>query len=221
MPTGTVVGVAFGTAFIGAFLALLVIWIFLRLSRRSRRAGEKSLLDDKSHIGNFSRPKDNNIRKGVPVSIVPLDDIPLEPADDSQIRKSMQDLYELIHQHVENHYSARNFQGRPEDLKRQLAQRGWSDQTEPLAESITSLLINSVTRRVAIRHIIAWIIFQHIDLKNSSETSLLPSHFLASGQAMLKIKRTSREQEGNISHSGRPLLKILNFILQKLTMMAL
>jgi hypothetical protein len=195
VPTGTVVGVGLGSALAGAFLVSLVIFIFLRRLRKSRPAGENSWQSDADHKGNFGGPSTG---KGVSTSVVALEDIPLDPADDSQIRKSMQDLYELIHQHVENHYSSRSFQGRHEDLRRELEKCGWSDRTEPSTETIVSLLINSTTRRVAIRHIIAWVILQHVDLRSSPEMSLLPNHILASGQAMLKIKRTPGEQEGRI-----------------------
>lgn len=195
VPTGTVVGVGFGTAIAGAFLALLVAWISLRRSRRSRRAGENSWVGEPDHLGKFGGRKDSSIGKGVS-SIIALEDIPLNPADDSQIRKSMQGLHELIYQHVENHYSSWSFQGRREDLARELARGEWNDQTDPSAQTIASLLINPGTRRAAIRHIITWVILQHVDLKSDPETSLLPAHIVASGQAMLKVKRTPGEQEG-------------------------
>jgi hypothetical protein len=214
VPTGTVVGVGIGTALAGAFLALLGSWLFLRRSRRPRRGGGNSSLSDGDHVGKFGGAK-NTIGNGVSTSIVALDDIPFDPADDSQIRKSMQDLYELIHQHAENHYSARSFEGRREDLRRELAKGGWNDMTEPSAQTLASLLVNPVTRRVAIRHIIAWVVLQHIDLKSRPEMSLLPAHIVASGQALLKIKRTPGEQEGK----KRPLH--MYFFLQKLTIVSL
>jgi hypothetical protein len=147
-------------------------------------------------MGKLGDHKSNSVDKGISPSIIALDDIPLDPTDDSQIRKSVQSLYELIYQHVENHYSSRNFQDRRENLGRELAKSGWSDQTDPSAQTIESLLINPVTRRAAIRLIITRMIVQHIDLKSSPEASLLPSHIVTSGQAMLKIKRAPGEQEG-------------------------
>jgi hypothetical protein len=203
VPAGTVAGVAVGTAVAGAFIALLVAWIFFRRPPRSRRGVETSWASNADHQGSFGSPKykDNSNGKGVTTSIIALEDIPLDPADDSQIRKSMQDLYELIHQHVENHYSTENFQGRVEDLRQELAKCGWSDQTEPSAPTLATLLINPITRRVAIRHIIAWVILQHVDLKSSPETSLLPTHILATSQAIIRIKRTPGEQAGTRLHS--------------------
>jgi len=194
--TGAAVGIGIGTAFAGAFLALLAIWIFFRRSRRSRRGGQNSWVSDTNHERGFG-----GVGKRVSSSIVALEDVPLDPADDSQIRKHMQDLYELIHQHAENHYSARNFEGRRQDLQLELAICGWSDGggTEPSAQTIASLLANPATRRVAIRHVIARIILQHVDLESDPEVSLLPPQIVASGQAILKIKRTSAEQEGKMS----------------------
>jgi len=120
--TSAAVGIGIGTTFAGAFLALLTIWIFFRRSRRSRRGGQNSCVSDTNHERGFG-----GVRKRVSSSIVALEDVPLDPADDSQIRKHMQDLYELIHQHAENHYSARNFEGRRQDLQLELAICGWSD----------------------------------------------------------------------------------------------
>jgi len=195
VPARTVVGVGIGTTLAGAFLALLGLWVFLRRPRRSRRTGVNSPSSLGDHVGKFGGAK-NSIGKGVSTSIVALDDMPFDPADDSQIRKSMQDLYELIHQHAENHYSAKNFEGRRDDLKHELAKGGWNDRAEPSAQTLASLLVNPITRRVAIRHIVAWVILQHIDLNSSPDTSLLPAHIVASGQALLKIRRTPGEQEG-------------------------
>ncbi|KAH8761769.1 hypothetical protein BGZ57DRAFT_992822, partial [Hyaloscypha finlandica] len=178
VPTGIVVGVGIGTALVGAFLALLGVWLFLRQSRRSRPAGGNSSPSLGDHVGRFGGAK-NSIGKGLSTSIVALDDLPFDPVDDSQTRKSMQDLYELIHQHAENHYNAWNFEGRREDLRHELAKGGWNDRTEQSAQTLASLLVNPTTRRVAIRHIIAWAIIQHIDLKSSPDTSLLPAHIKA------------------------------------------
>jgi hypothetical protein len=159
-------------------------------------------------VGRFGGAK-NSIGKGLSTSIVALDDLPFDPVDDSQTRKSMQDLYELIHQHAENHYNAWNFEGRREDLRHELAKGGWNDRTEQSAQTLASLLVNPTTRRVAIRHIIAWAIIQHIDLKSSPDTSLLPAHIVASGQALLKIKRTPGEQESKKRPLHIPFYKSL------------
>ena len=210
VPTGIVVGVGVGTALVGAFLALLGVWLFLRQSRRSRPAGGNSSPSLGDHVGRFGGAK-NSIGKGLSTSIVALDDLPFDPVDDSQTRKSMQDLYELIHQHAENHYNAWNFEGRREDLRHELAKGGWNDRTEQSAQTLASLLVNPTTRRVAIRHIIAWAIIQHIDLKSNPDTSLLPAHIVASGQALLKIKRTPGEQESKKRPLHIPFYKSLQY----------
>jgi hypothetical protein len=123
------------------------------------------------------------------------DDIPLERADDSRIRKYMQDLNELILQHVENHYHGGNFQSRPDDLKRDLITCGYGDLTEPSAEALSNLLCSPATRSTAIRHLIASVILHHIEFKSDPETSLLPAHIAGFCQAMLRVKRTPGEEE--------------------------
>ncbi len=141
--------------------------------------------------------------------MIALEDIPLERADDSRIRKSMQDLNELIHQHVENHYHMRHFQGRSDHLMRKLMTCGYTDGTEPSAQSLAVLLINPGTRGTAIRQIIASIIIRHIDLNSEAETSLLPGHILAFYQAISKRKRLRGEEEGQPAQT-RSLVLIMN-----------
>jgi hypothetical protein len=102
-------------------------WLFLRQSQRSRPSAGNSSPSLGDHVGRFGGAK-NKIGKGVSTSFVSLDDMPFE--DHSQTRKSMQDLYELIHQHAENRSNAWNFEGRREDLKHELAKGGWNDWTE-------------------------------------------------------------------------------------------
>jgi hypothetical protein len=156
-------------------------------------------MSDGNHVRPHDATKDSSVENGTFPSIAALDYIPFDPADDSQIRTSMQDLSELIHQHVQNHYTVRNFPVRREDLRLELVKCGWNDRTEPSVEKLESLLINPATQLVAIRHMISWVIIQHIDLRNSPETSLLPAHILGPSQAMLTVKRTAGEQEGRIS----------------------
>jgi hypothetical protein len=127
-------------------------------------------------------------------TLVVKDDFPLERADDSQIRKFMQDLNELIHQHVENHYHKRKIEGRAEDLKRELVNCGYSDRTEPSAQALSVLLNTPATRNTAIRQLIGSVIMHHIELKSDPETSLLPGHIAGFCQATLKVKRSPADE---------------------------
>ena len=105
----------------------------------------------------------------------------------------MQDLSELISQHVENHYHGRPFEGPPADLKRGLKNCGYGDSTEPSAETLAGLLINPTTRTAAIRHLIASVIFNHIELSSKPKNSLLPANITSFCQASLKSKQAGGE----------------------------
>ena len=172
-----VVGIGIGTAFAGAFLALLGASIFFTRLRRERQR--------RSH-------------KGLNPSLAStqLNDIPMERADDSTIRKWMQDLNELIHQHVENHYHDEESHDHPDDLKRKLGKCGFTDLTEPSAQRLAILLISPRTRYTAIRNLIASIIFRHINVESDPEVALLPDYMLSFAKAILGTKRRPGEEGG-------------------------
>jgi hypothetical protein len=91
IPPRAVAGISIGTAVIGAVIALLAVWIFLG-KRISREHGAKaySWTKVKAH-------PENEKGFGTP-NAAALENNLLERADDSEIRKLMQDLNEMIDQ---------------------------------------------------------------------------------------------------------------------------
>jgi hypothetical protein len=125
---------------------------------------------DGGHRQPLSFDTEKNI--GPTIAATPLEETLIDRADDSQLRKSMQDLAELIDQHVENNYNLNPFEGSQGSLERRLAECGYN--TEPSASSIAGLLINPHTRFVAIREVIAHIILPEDWQRGKPELSLLP-----------------------------------------------
>ncbi|TAQ90475.1 hypothetical protein B7494_g1205 [Chlorociboria aeruginascens] len=194
--SGDAAGIGIGTAFAGIFLALLGSWLFIKLKKRLGKWNHAAHRDTNTNGGGILAKDDIEKNNGISNSILAINYLPLERVDDSQIRKSIQDLNELILQHVENHYHKRPFQGRQEDLKGQLTGLSYTDWTEPSAHIIATLLADSRTRRTAIRQVICSTILRDTGLKSSIDTSLLPNYISAFGQEALKSVKTPGEDEG-------------------------
>lgn len=120
----------------------------------------------------------------------------VERADDSQLRHEMQNLGELIYQHVENHYTTEPYPGKPQDFIVGLTKCGYSERTEPSALMLGSLLVNPKERRTAIKNLIAWVILKGVDLKGSSEYSLLPDEIISFYRSIPRGDKRSNEQDG-------------------------
>ena len=90
-PTGGVVDITISSAIIGTVFTVFVFQILMKRSKHL--AGERR-----------RRSRNDNEKRTDSRTEAPLEANLLERADDSQIRKSMQDLHEFIDQHCENHY---------------------------------------------------------------------------------------------------------------------
>jgi hypothetical protein len=149
------------------------------------------------HSGSFDT---ENKLPVAPTGSSTLNDTLLDRADDSQLRKSMQDLCELVDQHVENNYHSQTFVGSSEALERGLADAGFS--TEPSVSEIASLLVNQKTRFAAIREVIGKILIGNLDVRSSPELSLLPPQIAGFVGAIPPVERLAGADEGILgSHS--------------------
>jgi hypothetical protein len=120
---------------------------------------------------------------------------PVERLDDSQFRRHMQNLEELIHQHVENHYHSRPYTGRLVELEAALTGCGYTDQTEPSTQTMANLLVNPAKRNTAIRSLLASVILKAVDLRNGPENSLLPD-VITQFYHMIPKNRRANEKDG-------------------------
>ncbi len=196
---GTAAGIGIGAAFAGALIALVASCLFFRRSKRKDRR-ENAYSSDKipvQHSENeemlFDTNKTNMFITTDPSS---LDGFHLDRTDDSQIRKSMQDLNDLISQHVANHYNLRTFQGRHVDLEREILRCGYSDHSVPTAQTLVGLIVNPITRRPALRQLISRVILRSIELGSEDETRLLPVYVLAASQALLGVNKLPDGEQG-------------------------
>ncbi|ESZ94389.1 hypothetical protein SBOR_5253 [Sclerotinia borealis F-4128] len=189
---GVAAGIAIGTFIIGALLALGGFWFFSRQRKRSRRPRETTSSNDYSKR-TFSAG--NGIAASKEID-TPMQDYPIvERADDSQLRNQMQNLGELIYQHVENHTAIGPYTGTSHDFTAGLTKCGYSERTEPTASTLGSLLANSKERRTGIKSLIAWVILRGVDLKSSSEYSLLPDEITGFYRAVFKGDKRLHEQD--------------------------
>ncbi|PQE13608.1 hypothetical protein CJF31_00005035 [Rutstroemia sp. NJR-2017a BVV2] len=194
---GAVAGISIATFILGAALALLGFWIF---SRRRGSSSRKRRNLPAATLNTWSSPQQSpggvsSKINGTRTSEISMDDYsPVERLDDSQFRRHMQNLEELIHQHVENHYHNRPYTGRQEELKVALTRCGYTDQTEPSSQTMATLLINPSKRSTAIRSLIGSVILKAVDLKNSPEDSLLPD-VITQFYHMIPKKRRANEKD--------------------------
>ena len=187
--SGAVAGIAIGSAIVGALVAFLIIYIFMKRSKQSRGGRRR-------HSRDIDLEKSSSPRPGLS-----LEENLLERADDSQIRKLMQDLNELIDQHVENYYHLQLLENSQGSLERRLVEFGYG--ADPSIQEMISILKNSKTRFAGIRQLIAMIIVRNIDFKARAEVSLLPPHIARICQSVPPIERQSGCEEGLLDLKSR------------------
>jgi len=175
---GEAAGIGIGGVVVGALLSCLTICIFMARSKRHRRRE-----GDLSGVG-------KNV--GVPI-VAPVETF-LDRADDSQLRKSMQNLDEIIDQHVENHYHLQAFGGSRGSLERCLVECGYN--IEPSVPEMVALLVNPRTRFAGIRQVIGMILLGNVDCRSRAELSLLPPQIVGFCQSIPPVERQPGSDEG-------------------------
>jgi hypothetical protein len=182
---GQVAGIGIGTATIGGLLAALIFWVCMR---RYKHLGEERRRRSRN---------DEEKRTGSRVE-APLEENLLERADDSQIRKSMQDLHELIDQHCENHYHDQAVDIAQGSLEKTLIEAGYDSlsNSAPSVAEFARLLHSPNTRLLAIRQFIALVILSHVGWWSRAEVSLLPPQIAAFCQMIPPTEGQPGSEEG-------------------------
>jgi hypothetical protein len=131
-------------------------------------------------------------------SEAPLEENLLERADDSQIKKSMQDLHELIDQHCENHYHDQAVDIAQGSLERTLIEAGYDNlsSSAPSVAEFARLLQSPNSRLLAIRQFIALVILSHVGWRSRAEVSLLPPQIAVFCQTIPPTERQPDSEEG-------------------------
>ncbi|KAF7931612.1 uncharacterized protein EAE98_004348 [Botrytis deweyae] len=193
---GAIAGIAIATFIVGALLGSIGLWFYFRRKRASKTPW--------SSENGYSK-RNATTDHGVAISKHPETQmqsyIIAERADDSQLRHQMQNLGELIYQHVENHYTTGPHTGTSQDFAATLRKCGYSERTEPTISTLGSLLGNSSERQIAIKSLIAWVILRGVELNSGSEYSLLPDEITSFYRSALKDNKQLNKQDaahGNV-----------------------
>ncbi|KAM0156344.1 hypothetical protein ACHAQE_003066 [Botrytis cinerea] len=188
--SGAVAGIAIATFIAGALLSSICVWFYLRRKRASKTPW--------SSENGYSK-RNATTDHGVVISKNPATQMQnylvAERADDSQLRHQMQNLGELIYQHVENHYTTGPHTGSSQDFTATLKKCGYSERTDPTISTLGSLLGNSSERQTAIKNLIAWVILRGVELNRASEYSLLPDEITTSYHSALKDNKQLNKQD--------------------------
>lgn len=95
----------------------------------------------------------------------------LSLSDDSVIKHRLGGEGAMIDFHARNRYHSNNISAKPETLHASLSQLQLSEDTRRM---VVNLAIDSNTRPIAIRHLLALVIFSNLDTNSVGELSLLP-----------------------------------------------
>lgn len=184
---GAAAGIGIGGLVLGALLAFLATFLFMKRSRKQHRS--------QRHFNSFGTEKATD---GAQPGSSILDETLLDRADDSQLRKSMQDLNEMIDQHVENHYHSEAIAGTSQNaLEKALSEAGYSTDEDLISVSkIASLLINPRTRFAAIREVIARILVGNLMVNSRPEVCLLPKQIVDFVKYIPPVERLPGAEEG-------------------------
>jgi len=200
---GAAVGIGIGCAVAGAVIALVIFALFTR-SKRGKRSISSSTYE-------------NTLQKGSgdveykSTNIISMTDIPLERADDSQIKKSLTDMNELIDQHVVNHYHNQPFHGQQAALEGGLSKCGLGEGGELNTGQMASVLVNPRTRSAGIRRLIAYVVLENSQPGANELTSLLPGNIAGVSRTMLQVKRRAGEEHGK-SVATSEMQKLMYFL---------
>ncbi|KAG5772926.1 hypothetical protein H9Q72_001105 [Fusarium xylarioides] len=186
----TGISVASGVAVVALTLFAIVCFLYLRQRNRD--------LDQKTHpdVSPTTSPKE----PGVTTGFVGLPNHNLfTGASDSEIKKQLTSLGILIHHHVEGHYHRNKVLTSSETLHTALRQL---QLPEPTCRKVVRLSIDPTTRCVAIRHLLAVVIFSNLDIHTVGSLSLLPPTVKELSRSQAGTPREEQYSLGNHAHTS-------------------
>ncbi|TGO17967.1 hypothetical protein BTUL_0013g00400 [Botrytis tulipae] len=187
---GAIAGIAIGTFIAGALLSSIGLWFYFRRKRAS-----KTPWSSENGYSKRNPTTDHGVAISNDHETQMQSYVIAERADDSQLRHQMQNLGELIYQHVENHYTTGSHTGTSQDFAATLRKCGYSERTEPTISTLGSLLGNSSEGQTAIKSLIAWVILRGVELNSGSEYSLLPGEITSFYRSALKDNKQLNKQD--------------------------
>lgn len=178
---GAVAGVAIGCLLAGALLAGILAWLCLRRrkSANSARGSEASAVA-LMHREKGPVTKTVSVASGSPIASALENGLP-QPLEDQAISGEISKISNLIKNHVQSYYH-----GRPvspglidyDDIQ------ALGDNLPVSVGTLSTLLNSSVTREVALRFCLAWIVTSRIQLNDTTNTTFLPPEIAKSIQSM-------------------------------------
>ncbi|KAF7956626.1 hypothetical protein EAE96_003960 [Botrytis aclada] len=187
---GAVAGIAIATFIVGVVLSSIALCLYFR---RKRTLKTPRSIENGFSKGNAITDHDVAVFKDPGTQMQNY--LIAERADDSQLRHQMENLGELIYQHVENHYTTGPHAGTSQDFTATLGKCGYSERTEPTISKLGSLLANSSERQTAIKSLIAWVILRGVELNSGSQYSLLPDEITSFYRSALKDNKQLNKQD--------------------------
>ncbi|KAK4170149.1 hypothetical protein QBC43DRAFT_197508 [Cladorrhinum sp. PSN259] len=185
LSAGALAGIAVGIAILGLLVGAAASWCIL--SRRRRRQKESDLSHDKTlvtpmlHPGPpskiLSTPGGSSAGPPPPLRARSEPDIfLLDGTSDSEITSELAALGHLITDHVENNYHLQPIYQDPAIIRDSLSGLGLDDWTQSY---IANLSLDPRSRHIAIRSLLAHVIFSALDIRNTAGPSLLPTEVTA------------------------------------------
>lgn len=178
---GAVAGVAIGCLLAGALLAGILAWLYLRRrkSANSARGSEASAVA-LMHREKGPVAKTVSVASGSPIASALENGLP-QPLEDQAISGEISKISNLIKNHVQSYYH-----GRPvspglidyDDIQ------ALGDNLPVSVGTLSTLLNSSVTREVALRFCVAWIVTSRMQLNDTTNTTFLPPEIAKSIQSM-------------------------------------
>jgi hypothetical protein len=147
LTAGSGAGIAIGALLLGVFLAFLGAWLVMK-GRKSSGGSRRHSRREKSEYRHYGAEEGAAARPEVKVE----DNVP-ERADDSDLRKSMQDLNEIIDLHCENYYHLKLVDINPGEAEQRLVELGYQNMNTsgPSATDLVAMLQNPRCRYSCIR----------------------------------------------------------------------
>jgi hypothetical protein len=204
---GAIAGISIGAGIVGVLVVFLVAWFLW--GRKGAVTKRRS-----SHMSapvTDSTSKDHDVSESNVMSLPTLDlphnsqsqstlcdDNLLQRTDDSPVEKEMQHLNKEINRHCESHYHLRPLDVGLDSVVRQFTASGYAKYIGcgPPVSELALLLYNPETRILAIRRLIATVIFSHINWRTSTDLSLLPPQVAAFCQRIVPGGQEARTEDG-------------------------
>lgn len=204
---GAWIGIAVGCGVAGLIIGLLAAMVFFRRRSKALPAQEPEPGSEVMEVGPGSKSFDSRAFTASPtVEPVPstgnpfsdLDQFLAIPKSDKDLVGELRSLGHLIQQHVEDNYHLSAIAESTSSLSQALENVGLGDTVKgvPGPEQLVKLAVEPETRHLALRHVIARVMFDNISIKSAGKLSMLPPSFSLLMRTMPPVEEHIGNPEG-------------------------